>query len=618
MPAPQRVKHWYKVSAIVDGAEGLLSGQIPASTSSIPDNVRVTAETAKSVSLAWNTVSEASGYNVYRSDSENGIYNQINIGAVTGTGFTDTGLSQDAAYWYKVSAIIDGAEGLLSGQIPASTSSVPGNMRVTVETAKSVSLAWNVVFEASGYNVYRSDSENGIYNQINTGTVTGAEFTDTGLSQDVTYWYKVSAIIDGAEGLLSGQIPASTSSVPGNVRVTAETANSVSLAWNVVSEASGYNVYRSDSENGTYNRINTGTVTFTAFTDTNVSTAYATYFYKVSAVINGIEGIQSSPVSAGTDVMMVPGNSFAAKLDWLKNNATSNFLYLIEIDADTSVVPQILSYSEKNGITIILRGNGKACSLNLSVSGSLFTIDSGVTLILDNNITLNGRTNNTSLVRINNGGTLIMNEGSKITGNTVYGSSAYGGGVYIYGGTFIMNGGKITGNNVSSSLSNYDYSAYVYGGGVYINTGVFTMNAGEISGNNINVRFDTNTITNSGRAYGAGVYIANGIFNMNGGEIFSNTATATTYNGNTSIFGEGGGVYVTSGSVKFRMSGGVIYGSNAAGGLANGTTFGRALYCGAGTAQYGTVDDNTFYRSGDFGTSTNTTIRIVNGNLLTE
>ena len=566
--------YWYKVSAIVGGTEGLLSGQIPASTSSIPRNVRVTATTAKSVSLAWNVVSEASGYHVYRSDSENGIYSKVNTAVLIGTVFTDTSPSQDATYWYKVSAIIVGAEGLLSSQIPASTSSIPGNVRITSSDTIRVVLAWNVVSEASGYNVYRSATEAGAYNKVNTAALTDTGFTDTGLSPDTTYWYKISAIIDGTEGLQSIQISASTlTSIPGNVRVTSSDTIRVVLAWNAVSEASGYHVYRSDSENGIYNRINTGTVTGTGFTDTNVS-AYTTYFYKVSAIISGIEGIQSSPVSASAGVM-VPGNGLAAKLSWLQTNALSNSEYMIEVTVAESIGPTTLSYSNRTNIGIILRGTVSARTVSLSSNGTLFTVASGVTLVLDNNITLQGRSsNNNSLVRVNAGGTLVMNTGSRITGNT----SSYGGGVYV-SGTFTMNGGKISGNTVSN-----------YGGGVYMNSGTFTMHGGEISGN---------TVSN----YGGGVYV-NGTFTMNDGEISGNTADY-----------RGGGVYVNSGT--FTMSGGKITG-NTTNALTSSYGGGVAVN-GSFTMSGGKITGNTANASSgsSYGSAYGGGVAVINGGTFT-
>jgi hypothetical protein len=65
------------------------------------------------------------------------------------------------------------------------------------------------------------------------------------------------------------------------------------------------------------------------------------------------------------------------------------------------------------------------------------------------------------------------------------------------------------------------------------------------------------------------------------------------------------------------MSGGVIYGNNAAVGLKNTASSGAALYkYGSAVAQYGTFTGNTFNRTGNLST-TDTTIRIIDGTLLT-
>jgi hypothetical protein len=128
--------------------------------------------------------------------------------------------------------------------------------------------------------------------------------------------------------------------------------------------------------------------------------------------------------------------------------------------------------------------------------------------------------------------------------------------------------------------------------------GTFIMNDGsKIIGNN-----------------GSGVFvIRGGTFSMRGGEISGNT---------------GGGVVVSitfysDGRVEggtFRISNGRIYGSNEPNAsLRNTATNGAALSVSIGTnypvtAQRGTFSGSTWIRSGDLST-TNNTIRVVNGNL---
>ncbi|MGW1610984.1 chitinase [Streptomyces sp. NPDC002285] len=61
-----------------------------------PSGLSVSGTTSSSVSLAWNTVSGATGYNVYRSGTK--------VTAVTGTSATVTGLAASTSYSFQVTA----------------------------------------------------------------------------------------------------------------------------------------------------------------------------------------------------------------------------------------------------------------------------------------------------------------------------------------------------------------------------------------------------------------------------------------------------------------------------------------------------------------------------------
>jgi len=259
--------------------------------------------------------------------------------------------------------------------------------------------------------------------------------------------------------------------------------------------------------------------------------------------------------------IIVPGTNFMEKMQWLNVNAQSGGSYIMEFDADESIDPTTLSYSGKNNITITLKGIGTERTISLNISGSMFTVESGVTLILDDNLKLQGRNNNyASLVRINYGANLVLNSGAKIANNTqsfyVQGSnSSYGGGVYVTGGAFIMNGGEISGNSAYCAAAG---TASGYGGGLYVTGGAFTMNGGKISDNSAYC----SAALASG--YGGGVYVTGGAFTMNGGEISDNSGAAA---GSSQAFGGGGGIYVSG---TFTMSGGKI--------LNNSSPYGGGVY----------------------------------------
>ena len=187
-------------------------------------------------------------------------------------------------------------------------------------------------------------------------------------------------------------------------------------------------------------------------------------------------------------------------------------------------------------VRIMLIGYGSERTITLTSNGSMFTINSGVTLTLDENITLIGlSTNNASLVNLSSGN-LIINAGAKISGNT----ANSGGGINV-NGTVTINGGTISGNTAR-------------GGGIFVNSGTVTMNGGTISGNRSNNQ-------------GGGVDVSGGTFTMHGGVISGNTAS--TY---------GGGIYVnTSATFKKLPNGGgqnsgIIYGNEETGVDAGGVS----------------------------------------------
>jgi len=236
----------------------------------------------------------------------------------------------------------------------------------------------------------------------------------------------------------------------------------------------------------------------------------------------------------GKPVVIVPGATLADKLAWLQASTLSNVDYTVEVSVNENIAPNTLSYSDRSNIGIILTGTGTQRVIGLLSTGSLFTVESGVTLVLSNNITLQGSSNNnTCLVRVNEGGSLLMNTGSVVSGN-----ASGGGGVNVLRGTFTMNGGTISGNTHSYG-----------GGGVNVLSGTFTMNGGTISGN---------TVSSSISMGGGGVYVQSGTFTMNGGTISGNTVVSSS--SSSSIIG-GGGVYVLSGT--FTMNGGTISGNTA-------------------------------------------------------
>jgi chitinase len=85
---------------------------------SAPAGLAVTGTTSSAVSLAWNSVSGATGYNVYRDGAK--------VTAVTGTSATVTGLAASTSYSFQVTATNAAGESDRSATVTATTAASGG------------------------------------------------------------------------------------------------------------------------------------------------------------------------------------------------------------------------------------------------------------------------------------------------------------------------------------------------------------------------------------------------------------------------------------------------------------------------------------------------------------
>ncbi|MFI6297341.1 glycosyl hydrolase family 18 protein [Nonomuraea sp. NPDC050790] len=128
----------------------------------------------------------------------------------------------------------------------------PGNPRSPVKTTKTVSLAWDAATPGSlpinGYEVYNGSAL--------ATSVTGTEATVTGLTPNTSYTFTVKAKDrKGTLSAASAPVTVRTNNpaddtqaptTPGNLRSTARTSASVTLAWNAATDNTGvanYDVY---------------------------------------------------------------------------------------------------------------------------------------------------------------------------------------------------------------------------------------------------------------------------------------------------------------------------------------------------------------------------------------
>ena len=168
--------------------------------------------------------------------------------------------------------------------------SAPWNVRA-VRGDHSVTLMWSAPLDDGGspitnYRIYGGTASGSEAFLLQLGNVT--TYTDSGLSNGVTYYYQVSAKNVVGEGPRSSEVSATPATVPGPPSTLQATpgVQRITLAWgapadNGGSAVTGYRIWRGITSGGEVVLTAVGNVL--TYLDTGVSVG-TTYYYQVSAV----------------------------------------------------------------------------------------------------------------------------------------------------------------------------------------------------------------------------------------------------------------------------------------------------------------------------------------------
>lgn len=164
------------------------------STSEKVSHLKVAEKTYNSITIRWDKMSNARGYQIYRASGKNGTYKKI--GSTTKTTYTNARILTGKKYFYKVRAYKKNGEKFSYSKFSARVSAVPKlkkvtNLSVSSKTKNSVKLSWKKVPGARGYQVYRATSQSGTYKKI--GSTRKSFYTSKNLKSGKNYYYKVRA-----------------------------------------------------------------------------------------------------------------------------------------------------------------------------------------------------------------------------------------------------------------------------------------------------------------------------------------------------------------------------------------------------------------------------------------
>jgi fibronectin type 3 domain-containing protein len=304
---------------------------VQATVPSAPQSLVATGANG-SVKLSWaapssNGGSPITGYDVYRGTSPGGESSTPVATNVTTTSFSDASVVNGTTYYYTVAAVNavgpSPQSGEASARPQATAPSAPSGL-VASGGNGSVMLSWAIPVTdggspITGYDVYRGTSPGGESATPLAANVPSNGFTDTGVVNGTTYYYKVAAV--NAVGLSpqSGEAsatPAQPATVPTAPQGLGATGGNgaVKLSWsppasNGGAAITGYDLYRGTSAGSESATPVAANVTGTSFTDTGLANGTA-YYYTVAAV-NAVGLSPQSAEASATPQATVPSAPLA-------------------------------------------------------------------------------------------------------------------------------------------------------------------------------------------------------------------------------------------------------------------------------------------------------------------
>lgn len=268
-----------------------------------PTGLTAQNSTGNTITLTWDPHPEPDVKSIYLMiNSTDGSGYQV-IGFVPGisTKYTVTNLADETTYSFVIMARDNYTLSQYSNVASETTLDItspaaPTGLNATGITDKEILLEWdsNIESDLAGYIVYMNDTDYSTTGDFHVRQILPNDkisYLVTGLSEQVTYYFKLRAFDDVPNNSTFSEVVSATTpditrpSKPTGLIISNPTQDSLTISWDANSDHDliGYNLYRSYSSSGEYKLINSELITDTQYTDLDLNES-TTYYYKVKAV----------------------------------------------------------------------------------------------------------------------------------------------------------------------------------------------------------------------------------------------------------------------------------------------------------------------------------------------
>ena len=350
-------------SAVFDVSDTFFSIYLADVAPNAPSNLVVAVVSSSQIDLSWTDNSDNElQFTVERKTGSSGTWAQIGTVDANTTSFSNTGLSQNTTYYYRVRASNQagnsGYSNEANGTTPYATPGAPSGLTATPISSSKIRINWtdNSNIE-TGFKVERKTGSSGTWSQIAIVGANITTYTNSSLSQNTTYFYRVRAYNNTVNSAYSNEAsattPYATPAAPSNLTATAVSTSQIDLTWTDNSGVeTGVKIERKTGSSGTWAQIATVGANVTAYSN-NGLTHGTTYYYRVRAYNVNVNSVYSNEAYATTLVatLEAPGSLTASpvsvtgiELQWVDNSTEESGFQVerkTEVESEWNEIAQV-------------------------------------------------------------------------------------------------------------------------------------------------------------------------------------------------------------------------------------------------------------------------------------
>ncbi|HWE03064.1 MAG TPA: fibronectin type III domain-containing protein [Tepidisphaeraceae bacterium] len=290
----------YRVTAMNATGSSFPSAVVfPTTLLAAPTGFTAVASSATVVNLGWAAIADATSWHVDRSVN-NTTWTGIASPAAGATSYSDTTAVAGTTYYYRLSALSPSGISVPTAAITVLTYPAAPVVAANPTSATTIALTWPAILSATTYKVEQSTDGGFAWTTLAAANTTPS-YTVTGLTADTSYKFRVSAINTTGTSAASSTATAVTFTLaPTGVTATAALATEIDLAWNAVTDATGYKIEQS-SNGTTWTTLSTSSLNSSSvsFAVTGL-TAGTMYYFRMSTISASGTSSPTTAVSAST------------------------------------------------------------------------------------------------------------------------------------------------------------------------------------------------------------------------------------------------------------------------------------------------------------------------------